>query len=147
MDPPSGDSSPMDVDTSTLFGDDPGDERPDAVDAFCQADVPAPEPDPRISSWAIEHINVLENKVRSLTENERALYDEIQVLRALHDSHVDTIGRLNRDLMRYQGTDPNGIDLYATAATGRTWHRDRNCHHLRNVRTRQMRCCFDCGRG
>ena len=145
--PSSGDSSPTDVDTSNLFSDDPVNERPDAADAFCQADLPAPEPDPRISNWAIEHINVLENKVRSLTENERALYDEIQVLRAMHDSHIETIGRLNRDLMRYQGTDPNGLDLFTTAATGRTWHRDRNCHHLRNVRTRQMRCCFDCGRG
>ena len=37
-------------------------------------------------------------------------------------------------------------ELYATAATGRTWHRNLQCHHLRGVRTRAMRPCADCER-
>ena len=81
-----------------------------------------------------------------MTENEAALRAELRGLRGLHDDHTDTIGRLNRDLLQYQETDPNGATLYASTATGRTWHRRRDCYHIRNVRVRQMQCCNDCGR-
>ena len=160
-DPGSEDQSPMDVDAANLDYDDAGNDRPDAVDAYVQADVPplhtvsqhdavsfnhVDDSAMLVSNWALEHIRALEDKVRELTERERAVYDEVRVLRGLHDNHIETIGRLNRDLLQFQGMDPNGMDLYTTAATGRTWHKDRNCPHVRNVRVRQMRCCQDCGR-
>ena len=40
----------------------------------------------------------------------------------------------------------NDTELFATTATGRTWHKSVNCHHLRGVRTRAMRPCTDCAR-
>ena len=148
------------MDAANLDYDDAADDRPDVADAYVQASaLPAPflETDAvasrhvddgamMVSNWALEHIQNLENQVRELTERNHAVYDELHVLRHLHDNHIETIGRLNRDLLQYQGVDPNGIDLYTTAATGRTWHRNRNCHHLRNTRVRNMRCCADCGR-
>ena len=37
-------------------------------------------------------------------------------------------------------------DLYATVATGRTWHRSVQCRHIQGVRIRSMRPCADCAR-
>ena len=121
------DPSPMDVDSANL---DSGDEdaRPDASDAYVQAEGPPPRPQSPydavsfrhvddeamvVSNWALEHIESLEGKIKQMTENEAALRAELRVLRGLHDEHTDTIGRLNRDLLQYQGTDPNGATLYA----------------------------------
>ena len=149
----------MNVDAANLDYEDAADERPDAAEAYAGDQLPAPltpldavsfrhvdDGAMLVSNWALEHIQTLENQVRELTERNRAVYDELHVLRHLHDSHIETIGRLNRDLLLFQGADPNGMDLYTTAATGRTWHRRRECPHLRNTRVRQMRCCADCGR-
>ena len=142
------DLSPMDVDAANLDYDEAADERPGAADAYVQADVQPPAPLTSldavsfrrvddgamlVSNWVLEHIQALEDKVRNLTERERAVYDELRVLRGLHDTHVDTIGCLNSDLIQYEGMGPNGMDLFATTATGRTWHKDRNCPRLRNT--------------
>ena len=100
-----------------------------------------------VNNWALEHIENLEGQLRQLRESETALRSELRVLRGLHDEHIESIGRLNRDLLQYQGMDPRGMALYTTTSTGRTWHRNRDCHHIRNIRAvRQMQCCQDCGR-
>ena len=54
--------------------------------------------------------------------------------------------RAERDRLQAQLQVPVAApeELYATVATGRTYHRSRNCVHIRTTRNRLMRPCADC---
>ena len=72
-------------------------------------------------------ITALERLLQEANEHQRVQQREIQRLREA----IQTT---------------NEMELFATTATGRTWHKSVNCHHLRGVRTRAMRPCTDCTR-
>ena len=79
-----------------------------------------------------------EHEAQTLRTRLQRLEDQLRVSQLANQNL-----RAERDLLiQQQQAPPN--ELFATVATGRTFHRNRNCNHIRAVRVRQMRPCADC---
>ena len=100
-----------------------------------------------------DELNELDELRRLLAESdERAQQSDALIVR-LHEQiayymdrrdhlHGQTLD-LRRQIDEHAQVCPLEHEVFTTVATGRCWHRDRDCRHLRGVRFRALRHCAD----
>ena len=94
----------------------------------------------QVSQQMIEEIMAERDHLRELS---RKLKTELANTQALADNRWGTIERLSTELQVQRRDLPS--DLYTTVATGKVYHRSRNCYHIRtNSSVRTMKPCKDC---
>ena len=103
-------------------GDPPRDVRPAA----------APAPPPEQMQECVD----LRNQLRELRR-------EHEQLAQLYDQQFDRYNRLQREYDAHLTACPLGRNVYLTHS-GRCWHCDANCYHVRRVQRRTYRFCQDC---
>ena len=94
---------------------------------------------------AMLYIATLEGENLKLREQNKSLDRELRHVNELNFAQQTEIRRLRearQETMNAASTE----ELYCTVATGRTWHRDRLCRHIRGANIRPMRPCADCSR-
>ena len=94
---------------------------------------------------AMLYIAGLEGENLKLRDKNKDLDRELRHVNELNFAQQAEIRRLQDD--RTLATNASSTEeLFCTVATGRTWHRNRLCRHLRGVNLRSMRPCADCSR-
>ena len=76
----------------------------------------------------------LEKEIVDITHISDVKNHELIMLRRMRDEHYRTIERMDQDIRRGQANeDLSRSELFATTATCRTWHKSRDCNHLRGT--------------
>ena len=121
-----------------------GDVEPDAEPPATPQPPPVPPADPvRDDQLAPEPPRELHTECEVLRTQLRELRRENEQLAQLYDQQFDRYNRLQRELDAHNTVCPLGRNIYVTHS-GRCWHCDANCYHIRRVQHRTFRHCQDC---
>ena len=82
-----------------------------------------------------------EQQIEQLKDRIAFLEREVAHLQNLRENAYRTIRNLDAQIREPKHTNK---ELYATSATGKTWHSRADCHHLRGTKFRSMKPCADC---
>ena len=82
-----------------------------------------------------------EQLIEQLRSRIITLEREVAHLQNLRENAYRTIQNLDAQIREPKFS---GKELYATTATGKTWHSRSDCHHLRGTRFKGMKPCSDC---
>ena len=121
------------------------------VDVELDAEPPAtPRPPPVPPGNPVRNDQPVPDPPRELPPESEALRAQLRELRRehdqlaqLYDQQFDRYNRLQREMDAHNASCPLGRSIYVTHS-GRCWHCDANCYHIRRAQYRTFRHCQDC---
>ena len=117
------------------------DPEPDAEPPATPRPPPVPPQEPRTEAPPVPERQ--DHELDGLRAQLRELRRDHAQLAQLYDQQHDRANRLQREIDAHTGECPLGRNLYVTQS-GRCWHCDPNCYHIRRYAHRTFRHCQDC---